>query len=45
MTWPPIASHDDAAAKHESLVDTGDCEQQWGSAYDDSDETDEEPER
>jgi hypothetical protein len=30
-----ITSPDDVAEKHGSLVHTGDCEQQWGSAYDD----------
>jgi hypothetical protein len=35
----------DAAEKHGSLVHTGDCEQQWGSAYDESDNIDEERER
>jgi ParB/RepB/Spo0J family partition protein len=32
--FEPITSPDDAAEKHGSLVHTGDCEQQWGSAYD-----------
>jgi hypothetical protein len=43
--FEPITSPDDAAEKHDSLVHTGDCEQQWGSAYDDSDNADEGPER
>ncbi len=43
--FEPITSPADAAEKHGSLVHTGDCEQQWGSAYDESDDPDEEPER
>ena len=31
-----IESADEAAEKDGSLVHAGDCEQQWGSAYDDS---------
>ena len=33
--FEPITSPDEAAEKHGSLVHTGDCEEQWGSAYDD----------
>jgi ParB family transcriptional regulator, chromosome partitioning protein len=36
--FQPIASPDDAAEKHGSLVHTGDCEQQWGSQLDDDEE-------
>src|SRR5262249_50754446 len=43
--FEPIESADDAAEKHDSLVHKGGCEQQWGSAYDESDDPDEEPER
>ena len=43
--FEPITSPDDAAEKHGSLVHKGDCEQQWGSAYDESADLDEEPER
>jgi hypothetical protein len=43
--FEPITSPDDAAEKHASLVHKGDCEQQWGSATDDSADPDEEPER
>jgi hypothetical protein len=43
--FEPIESPDDAAEKHDSLVHNGDCEQQWGSAYTESDDLDEEPER
>jgi ParB/RepB/Spo0J family partition protein len=43
--FEPITSPDDAAEKHASLVHKGDCEQQWGSANDESDDPDEEPER
>ena len=39
----PITSADDAAEKHGCLVHKGDCEQQWGSAYDEADDADEEP--
>jgi hypothetical protein len=38
-----IESPDAAAEKHGRLVHTGDCEQQWGSAYDESADLDEEP--
>ena len=39
-----IESADDAIEKDGTLVHAGDCEQQWGSAYDaaDDDESDEE---
>ena len=39
-----IESADDASEKEGTLVHAGDCEQQWGSAYNaaDDDETDEE---
>jgi ParB family chromosome partitioning protein len=43
--FEPITSPDDAAEKHDSFVHKGDCEQEWGSAYDESDDPDEEPER
>jgi len=43
--FEPITSPADAAEKHGSLVHTGDCEQQWGSAYDESADQDEEPDR
>jgi ParB/RepB/Spo0J family partition protein len=43
--FEPITSPDDAAEKHDSLVHKGDCERQWGSAYDESDDPNEEPER
>jgi ParB family chromosome partitioning protein len=43
--FEPITSPDDAAEKHGSLVHKGECEQQWGSANDESDDPDEEPER
>ena len=33
-----IESADQAAAKDGTLVHVGDCEQEWGSAYDDSEE-------
>ena len=33
-----IESADDAVEKHGTLVHLGDCEQEWGSAYDDSDD-------
>src|SRR6266496_1161125 len=39
--FEPITSPADAAEKHGSLVHTGDCEQQWGSAYDESADQDE----
>ncbi len=39
--FEPITSPDDATEKDGSLIHTGDCEQQWGSAYDDEpDESD-----
>ena len=34
--FDPIESPDDAVEKHGSLVHAGDCEQQWGSANDES---------
>jgi ParB family chromosome partitioning protein len=43
--FEPITSPDEAAEKHCSLVHKGDCEQQWGSAYDQPDDLDEEPQR
>ncbi len=43
--FEPIMSPADAAEKHASLVHTGDCEQQWGSAYAESADLAEEPER
>jgi hypothetical protein len=43
--FEPITSPDEAAEKHDSLVHRGDCEQQWGSAYNGSDDLDEESER
>ena len=43
--FEPIESPDDAAEKRDSLVHKGDCEQQWGSAYDESADLDEEPDR
>jgi hypothetical protein len=43
--FEPITSPADAAEKHGSLVHKGDCEQQWGSAYDESDDIDEDAER
>jgi ParB/RepB/Spo0J family partition protein len=43
--FEPITSPDEAAEKHGSLVHKGDCEQQWGSAYDEPDDPEEEPQR
>ena len=40
-----IALPGDAAEKHDSLLNKGDCEQQWGGLYDARDDRDEEPER
>jgi len=40
-----IGSPGDAAEKHGSLVHRGDCEQQWGNAYDEPDDPEEEPQR
>ena len=40
-----IESADEATEKDGSLVHAGDCEQQWGSAYDEADaESDDEEE-
>ena len=41
--FQPISSPDEAAEKHGSLVHKGDCEQEWGSAYDEPEDPDEEP--
>jgi hypothetical protein len=35
--FEPITSPADAAEKHGSLLHKGDCEQQWGSAYESAD--------
>ena len=39
----PIDSAEDAAEKDGALVHAADCQQQWGSAHDDSDDDSEEP--
>jgi ParB family chromosome partitioning protein len=40
--FQPIASPEDAAEKHGSLIHRGECEDQWGSAQDETDDADEE---
>jgi len=39
----PIDSAEDAAERDGTLVHAADCQQQWGSAYDDADDDSEEP--
>ncbi len=43
--FQPIGSPGEAAETHGSLVHRGDCEQEWGSACDEPDDSDEEPQR